>query len=70
MALWTLIECGQNVNVIIKMHRLTASSPQELRIDLEDFQGNKRYARYSTFTVDNATTQYRSTAIIWIFWHS
>ena len=69
MALWTLIECGQNVNVMIKMHRLTASS-QELRIDLEDFQGNKQYACYSTFTVDNATTQYRLTAIIWIFWHS
>ena len=46
---------------LIKMHRLTASAPQDLRIDLEDFQGNKRYARYSTFTVDNATTQYRLT---------
>ena len=46
---------------LIKMHRLTASAPQDLRIDLEDFQGNKRYARYSTFTVDNATTQYHLT---------
>ena len=28
---------------LIKMHRLTAIAPQELRIDLEDFQKNKRY---------------------------
>ena len=41
------------------MHRLTASAPQELRVDLEDFQMNTRYARYTTFTVGNATTDYR-----------
>ena len=46
---------------LIKMHHLTASALQELRIDLEDFQGKKHYACYSAFTVDNVTTQYRLT---------
>ena len=46
---------------LIKMHRLTSSASQELRIDLEDFWRSKHYAHYSTFTVDNATTQYRLT---------
>ena len=64
---WTVCEhtfgnmTGEYWLGLIKMHRLTASAPQELRIDLEDFFGCKRYARYSTFTVDNATTQYRLT---------
>ena len=62
---WTVCEhtfgnmTGEYWLGLIKMHRLTASAPQELRIDLEDFFGSKRYARYSTFTVDNAATQYR-----------
>ena len=34
---------------LIKVHCLTASALQELRIDLKDFQGNKRCAHYSTF---------------------
>ena len=64
---WTVCEhtfgnmTGEYWLGLIKMHRLTASAPQELRIDLEDFFGYKRYARYSTFTVDSATTQYRLT---------
>ena len=64
---WTVCEhtfgnmTGEYWLGLIKMHRLTTSAPQDLRIDLEDFQGNKRYARYSTFTVGNATTQYRLT---------
>ena len=37
---------------LIKMHHLTTSALKKLRIDLEDFQGNKRYACYSAFTVD------------------
>ena len=64
---WTVCEhtfgnlAGEYWLGLIKMNRLTASAPQELRIDLEDFRRNKRYARYSTFTVDSATTQYRLT---------
>jgi hypothetical protein len=31
----------------------------ELRIDLEDFNGNKVYAKYSTFYVGGAATKYK-----------
>ena len=47
---------GEHWLRLINMHRLTASAPQELRVDLEDFQINTHYARYTTFTVGNATT--------------
>ena len=62
---WTICEntfgnlTGEHWLGLINMHRLTASAPQELRVDLEDFQMNTRYARYTTFTVGNATTDYR-----------
>ena len=41
-----------------KIHRLTKSS-SSLRVDLEDFDGNKRFAKYSVFSVGNALTQYK-----------
>ena len=62
---WTTCEntfgnlTGEHWLGLINMHILTASAPQELRVDLEDFQMNTRYARYTTFTVGNATTDYR-----------
>ena len=62
---WTICEntfgnlTGEHWLGLINTHRLTASAPQELRVDLEDFQMNTRYARYTTFTVGNATTDYR-----------
>ena len=43
-----------------KIHRLTISS-SSLRVDLEDFAGNKRFAKYSVFSVANAITQYKLT---------
>ena len=43
-----------------KIHRLTKSR-SSLRIDLEDFAGNKRFATYSVFSVGNALTQYKLT---------
>ena len=43
-----------------KIHRLTKSS-SSLRVDLEDFDGNKRFAKYSVFSVANALTQYTLT---------
>ena len=43
-----------------KIHRLTKSS-SSLRVDLEDFAGNKRFAKYSVFSVANALTQYKLT---------
>ena len=41
------------------MHRLTTSAEQDLRVDLTDFRGGSTYARYTTFTVANATDKYR-----------
>ena len=41
-----------------KIHHLTTSS-SSLRVDLEDFNGNKRFAKYSVFSVANAVTQYK-----------
>ena len=42
-----------------KIHRLTKSFSSGLRVDLEDFNGNKRFANYSVFNVANAITQYK-----------
>ena len=41
-----------------KINRLTARGNVSLRVDLEDFEGNERYATYSTFKVGNAVTKY------------
>ena len=41
------------------IHRLTTSASQDLRVDMEDFEGGSAYARYTTFTVANATDSYR-----------
>ena len=40
-----------------KIHRLTQRK-QMLRIDLADFEGNTRYAKYSTFTVGSESSRY------------
>ena len=40
-----------------KIHRLTKASSR-LRVDMEDFDGNKRYAEYSSFKVDDADKKY------------
>ena len=39
----------------------TACGTYTLRIDLEDFEGDKAYAEYSTFSVADPTTDYRLT---------
>ncbi|XP_022103758.1 ficolin-2-like [Acanthaster planci] len=42
------------------LHRLVAQSDSyRLRVDLEDFEGNSRYAVYSTFHVAGGGDQYR-----------
>ena len=41
------------------IHRLTTSASQDLRVDMEDFEGGSAYARYTTFTVANAADSYR-----------
>ncbi|XP_019860948.1 PREDICTED: ficolin-1-like [Amphimedon queenslandica] len=44
-----------------KINRLTAAQSNSLRVDLEDFDGNKKYATYSTFKVGNGGTRYKLT---------
>ena len=41
------------------IHRLTNGSDSELRVDLEDWGGDKRYAQYSSFQVRDTSTKYR-----------
>lgn len=42
-----------------KIHTLTKQGKYELRVDISDFNGNNAYAKYSTFSVGNATSNYR-----------
>ena len=44
-----------------KISRLTESGQNVLRVDLGDFENEKRYANYSTFTVANEQGKYRLT---------
>ena len=41
-----------------KIHHLTSSN-STLRVDLQDFRGNKRYAKYSIFDVGDSDTKYK-----------
>ena len=41
------------------LHRLTAAGNVSLRVDLEDFEGNIRYAEYATFKVADQADKYR-----------
>ncbi|XP_066281029.1 microfibril-associated glycoprotein 4-like [Branchiostoma lanceolatum] len=41
------------------LHHLTAQGGYELRVDLEDFEGNSAYDKYSTFRVEDEGHMYR-----------
>ena len=41
------------------LHRLTATDDTILRVDLEDFDGNKAYDEYTTFKVADEADKYR-----------
>ena len=43
------------------IHRLTASRNTKLRVDVEDWSGNKAYAKYGSFRVDDENNKYRLT---------
>ncbi|KAI8483494.1 cell surface pattern recognition receptor signaling pathway [Branchiostoma belcheri] len=43
------------------LHRLTTQGWYELRVDLEDFEGNSAFAKYSNFRVENEWNKYRLT---------
>ena len=42
-----------------KIHRLTASRPSSLRVELEDWKGVKVYAKYGKFNIGDEQAQYR-----------
>ena len=42
-----------------KIHRLTASRPSSLRVELEDWNGVKAYAKYGKFKIGDEQAQYR-----------
>ena len=44
-----------------KIHRLTSDNNNMLRVDLEDFQGNTRYAEYNMFGVMSENDKYKLT---------
>nr|XP_034338041.1 fibroleukin isoform X2 [Crassostrea gigas] len=41
------------------LHRLTSLKPQELRVDMERFNGEKAYAVYSNFSVGDEASKYQ-----------
>ena len=44
-----------------KIHRLTKDATCTLRVDLGDAQGNRAYAKYSTFSIGDSSTEYTLT---------
>ena len=45
------------------IYMLTANKRQRLRIDLEDWEGNTRYAEYDDFRVDSEHEKYRLSSL-------
>ena len=43
------------------LHRLTANADMMLRVDLEDYDGVRKYAEYTTLSVADASDNYRLT---------
>ncbi|XP_052799189.1 ryncolin-1-like [Mya arenaria] len=41
------------------LHLMTRGQPRELHIDLEDFDGNKAFAKYSSFRIRSEEENYR-----------
>ena len=44
-----------------RINALTSQGQYQLRIDMEDFEGNKRYAQYTSFNLGDAADNYRLT---------
>ncbi|XP_063448146.1 ryncolin-1-like [Mytilus trossulus] len=42
-----------------KIHNIVSTGEYELRVDLEDFEGNSAWAKYTKFFIGDATTNYR-----------
>ena len=41
------------------IHRMTADTPHRLRVDMEDFEFNTRYAEYRSFKIENKAKKYK-----------
>lgn len=61
-------KCSQFLLVFISdilgnkfLHTLTSTGRIEMRVDIENFKSEKRYAKYSTFKVGDAASKYRLT---------
>ncbi|XP_066296428.1 angiopoietin-related protein 1-like [Branchiostoma lanceolatum] len=44
-----------------KIHKLVSQAPYELYVEIQDWEGNSAYAKYSTFGVEDASSNYRLT---------
>lgn len=44
-----------------KLHTLTSQDTYELRVDMEDFESNTRYAKFTTFSIGDISTDYMLT---------
>ena len=47
-----------------KIHRLTSDNNNKLRMDLEDFEGDTRYAEYNMFGVASESEKYKWTLVL------
>ena len=52
---------GEHWLGLSKIHRITQQGTNTLRVELEDFDNNKTYAKYSTFNISDSSTQYTLT---------
>ncbi|MCL4159992.1 UNVERIFIED_CONTAM: hypothetical protein GTU68_025976 [Idotea baltica] len=43
------------------IHALVSQTPMELRVDLEDFEGEKRWAKYNKFFIEDSAGNYKLT---------
>jgi hypothetical protein len=39
------------------LHILTSTTPTELRVDVQDWEGERRFAKYSTFKIGDASSK-------------
>ena len=45
-----------------KLHKLTSQAKYELRVNIDDFKGNTAFAKYSIFSVGDASSKYKLNA--------
>ncbi|KAL2086282.1 hypothetical protein ACEWY4_017341 [Coilia grayii] len=53
------LDCQELYSCLETLHLLTSHRKHELRVDMEDFEGNTTFAKYSTFSVGPEDDGYR-----------